>query len=104
MVKSRVEKEIIDIAKKYIDEVKNHYCVDDAYLFGSYAQGTQHEDSDIDIAIISKDIKDKHAVLLELMRLRRKIDTRIEPHPIRPKDRPSSPLYHEIELTGIRLV
>lgn len=45
--------EAIKIAKKYIDSVNQKYQVENAILFGSFARGTNHPDSDIDIAIIS---------------------------------------------------
>ncbi len=41
---------------------------------------------------------------LELMRLRREIDSRIEPHPFREKDfNMSNPLVHEILMHGKRI-
>ena len=55
-------------------------------LFGSYAKGLDNEDSDIDIAIISPDIKDRYDDMAVLMGLTWGIDTRIEPHPIKFQD------------------
>lgn len=66
-------------------------------LFGSYAKGNQNEDSDIDIAVVFNDYNNLIDMQLELMRLRRKIDSRIEPHPFRLKDfNVSDPLVNEI--------
>ena len=53
----------------------------DAWLFGSYARGNQHKDSDIDIAIIMNDdsfIPFEVEVLL--MTCRKGEETLIEPH------------------------
>jgi predicted nucleotidyltransferase len=52
-------------------------------LFGSHATGTANEDSDIDLMIISSNFSgDIIEDSMKLMRLRRGIDNRIEPHPI----------------------
>jgi len=75
-----------------------------AYLFGSYAKGSQHPDSDIDIAIVLGKIDDFFAVQMQLMRLRRDIDLRIEPHPIWEGDfNTQNPFAFEIEKTGFEL-
>ncbi len=66
-------------------------------LFGSYAKGNYNDDSDIDIAGILKDYSNLIDMQLELMRLRRKIDSRIEPHPFRESEfELSNPLVSEI--------
>ncbi len=49
-------------------------------LYGSYAKGTPHENSDVDIAVIVNSIgEDYLAEQAKLFRLRRAIDLRIEP-------------------------
>lgn len=95
------------ISKKYLDFVKeNNLTVLKAYIFGSYAKGTFHEHSDIDLAIILKDLVDEFDMQVLLMKLRRKIDTRIQPHPFDEKDfiDPSTPLVNEILQTGIQII
>ena len=95
------------ISKKYLDFVKeNNLTVLKAYIFGSYAKGTFHEHSDIDLAIILKDLVDEFDMQVLLMKLRRKIDTRIQPHPFDEKDfiDPCIPLVNEILQTGIRII
>ncbi len=47
--KSDIEKKILDLHKLISDKIK----IDGIYLFGSYAKGNPHEDSDIDIAVLS---------------------------------------------------
>ena len=82
-----INKEIADIVNKYITIVKENYDVVAIILFGSYAKGTEHEDSDIDIAVVTNDIKtDKFDEEVKLTLLRRKIDSRIEPHIIKVED------------------
>lgn len=87
----------LNIANKYANAVKSKYDFVKIILFGSYAKGNFHEDSDIDIAVILKDYKNLIDIQLELMRLRRKIDSRIEPHPFRENDfNMTNPLVSEI--------
>ena len=52
MAKRNVDIDILKSVKQYIREISKHYNIQEVYLFGSYAKGTNHEDSDIDIAII----------------------------------------------------
>lgn len=87
----------LNIANKYANAVKSKYDFVKIILFGSYAKGNFHEDSDIDIAVILKDYKNLIDIQLELMRLRRKIDSRIEPHPFRENDfNMTNPIVSEI--------
>ena len=87
----------IDIAQRYAGAVKANYNYIKIILFGSYAKGNFNDDSDIDIAVIFKDYGNLIDMQLELMRLRRKIDSRIEPHPFREREFESSdPLVNEI--------
>jgi predicted nucleotidyltransferase len=46
--------------KDYISELSKVYVVDRVILFGSFAQGTVHPDSDIDLAIFSADATDEN--------------------------------------------
>jgi len=76
----------LNIAKAYAALVKQKFNPQRIILFGSYIKGTYHEGSDIDIAVIFSDYDDSIDMQLELMRLRRKIDSRIEPHPFKERD------------------
>ena len=82
MVKGYVDKGIMEIVQKYVKKVCEIYQVKAIILFGSYAKGTEREDSDIDIAIITNDLKhgDRIDEEINLMKLRWDIDYRIEPH------------------------
>ena len=95
------------ISRKYLNFLKeNNLTVLKAYIFGSYAKGKFNEHSDIDLAIILKDLVDEFDMQVLLMKLRRKFDTRIEPHPFDEKDfiDPSIPLVNEILQTGIQII
>ena len=48
----------IKIAKSYVDRVSKKYQIENVILFGSFAKGTNHNDSDIDLAIVFKQIDD----------------------------------------------
>ena len=101
-----INKEIVDIVDKYIAIVKENYDVVAIILFGSYAKGTENEDSDIDIAVVTDDIKtDKFDEEVKLTLLRRKIDSRIEPHIIKVKDyeNDETPFVVEVKNTGIKV-
>jgi predicted nucleotidyltransferase len=91
------KRDAINIASEYATAIKTKFDQAKIILFGSYAKGNFNADSDIDIAVILKDYKSIDVIQLELMRLRRKIDSRIEPHPFREKDfNLSNPLVNEI--------
>ena len=76
---SFINSTIENIVKKYAELVKQELNVSSIYLYGSYAKGTYSEDSDIDIAVIGENfIGDPIEDTLKLMRIRRKVDNRIE--------------------------
>jgi uncharacterized protein len=94
----------INLARQFVSELSKKYHCERIYLFGSYAKGTFTEESDIDIAVILKEFNNVLDMQLELMRLRRKIDSRIEPHPFREKDFIlSNPIVNEILQNGQRI-
>ena len=95
------KRDALDIALKYAYAVKSKYDFVKIILFGSYAKGNFNADSDIDIAVILKDYNNLIETQLDLMRLRRKIDSRIEPHPFREKDFDiTNPIVNEIVKYG----
>jgi predicted nucleotidyltransferase len=99
-----VDQSIIDTANRYIQSIPKSMEIKKAYLFGSYAKGNEHIDSDIDIAVVLGKMDDFFTVQMQLMRLRRVIDLRIEPHPIWEGDfNNQNPFAYEIEKTGIPL-
>jgi predicted nucleotidyltransferase len=94
-----------ETAIKYITFLrKNNPKLQKAYLFGSYAKGNDDLNSDIDIALIFEDFPDSFDMQVQLMKLRRKFDTRIEPHPFREADfNNSNPTANEILTTGVEI-
>ncbi len=99
-----VKKTIIETVTKYIQQIQISLDVKKAYLFGSYAKGLENNDSDIDIAIVIGNMSNFFTVQMQLMRLRRNIDLRIEPHPIDESDFTSTnPLAYEIQKSGIEI-
>lgn len=95
---------IIKTAQQYIDQIPKDWGLKKSYLFGSYANGNPTEDSDIDIAIVFENQNDFYFNQMLLMKLRRNIDLRIEPHPIYQKDFTlENPFAYEIQKTGIVL-
>ena len=105
MAERRISKELMKEIKTYLDKVGEHYKIDAAYLFGSYAKGTQHKDSDIDIAIVSGDIKNRISDRIKMMNLTWKINVDIEPHPYNTADFRAGEymIVNEILKYGIRV-
>ena len=105
MVKRNIDREIMESINKYIEKISKYYKIEAIILFGSYAKGTQNEDSDIDIAIISSDFKDIFDDMADLIGYTWKIDTRIEPHPISKEDyeKIATPFVQEVIETGIKV-
>lgn len=99
-----VDQGIINTVKQYILAVPGELGVKKAYLFGSFARGNNKEESDIDVALVLVNMPDFFATQKQLMKIRRNIDLRIEPHPIKEQDFNSlNPFAYEIEQTGIEI-
>lgn len=100
-----VNPSILNTAKRYVSSIPPDMGVKRAYLFGSYAKGTNREGSDIDIALVFDYLPDFYAVQLFLMKLRRNLDLRIEPHPMEDQDFNGeiSPLAREVAKTGVQI-
>ena len=61
-------------------------------------------DSDIDIAVVIVNMENFFATQMQLMRIRRDVDLRIEPHPIGESDfTEMNPFAFEIQKSGIEL-
>lgn len=78
--------------------------VEEAYVFGSYARGNFHENSDIDLALVISNLQDRFGVQTELLKLGRDFHYIIEPHPFDIKEfNHFHPLTHEILTLGVRV-
>jgi predicted nucleotidyltransferase len=96
--------EAIKIAKRYIDSISDKFQIESAILFGSFAKGTNHPDSDIDIAIVFKTVDDIIDLQIQLMQLRTDDDLLIEPHPFKLADfHISNPVVAEIKKNGMEI-
>jgi predicted nucleotidyltransferase len=96
--------QINDELKYFITALTQSYDVFAVVLFGSYAEGRAGDYSDIDVAVFSDDFgKDIFGEMKSLFKLRRKIDTNIEPLPFSKRDyfeHESAGFLHEILLKG----
>ncbi len=97
--------EALRIANLYAQAINEKYSYSRIILFGSYAKGNYHDESDIDIAIVFDDYNNLIDMQVDLMRIRRKIDSRIEPHPFRKSEfEVSNPIVSEILKYGEELI
>ncbi|HOP64802.1 MAG TPA: nucleotidyltransferase domain-containing protein [Spirochaetota bacterium] len=75
-----MDSQINNAINRYAELVKKTLPVDMIILYGSYARGTEHKDSDIDIAVVVEDIdEDLLDVSARLYSLCREVNTDIEP-------------------------
>lgn len=104
MAKRDIDVDVLESVEKYVKEISKHYSIQEVYLFGSYAKGTNNVDSDIDIAVIINSESNAFDLMVELMMLTQNIDLRIEPHPIKVEDfEDGNPFVQEIIDTGIKV-
>ena len=97
-----VNSEIIKTVKSFLTLIPKNLGLKEAYLFGSYAKGLEKESSDVDVALVFDQMEDFFKTQLELRKLRRKVDLRIEPHPLKSEDfNNHNPFAKEIKETGI---
>ena len=99
------QRKAIKIVQEYIRYLKiQGYKITAVFLFGSYARGTFTKDSDIDVAIIIKNLRNNFDEQVNLMKFRRKFDTRIEPHPFSQLDlKRKNPFITEILKSSMRI-
>ena len=93
------------IVEKYADKLKeSEIPFSDIYLFGSFAKGEARKWSDIDVAIFSTR-EETDEFIVQLGRLLREVDLRIEPHIFSEEDIKtiSTPFVKEILSTGIKV-
>jgi len=96
--------EAIKIAERYVGVINQKFPIEKAILFGSFAKGINHKDSDIDLAIVFNSVEDIIDRQIELMKLRTDDDLLIEPHPFLLNDfHASNPMVYEILKTGIEI-
>ncbi len=106
-ITNQINKTALQNSRRLIAELQERGLhVQNAFLFGSHAKGYARRGSDIDIAVISRDLSgDWLDDFCHLTRIADDIDPRIEVIPFLPQDfRDENPLVWEIKTTGIPLV
>jgi predicted nucleotidyltransferase len=95
----------VRISKNYINKIRQSGIpVLECWLFGSYAKGSQHRDSDIDLAIILPDNKMSFDMDVRLMALRKNEETVIETHTYSSTDfLINTPVIEQIKRYGFRV-
>ena len=96
----------IKLCKGYLRKVKNSDIgFSEAWLFGSFARGSQHDDSDVDIAIVlNEGIVKSFDIEVELMLIRKGEETIIEPHAFTNDEfNINTPIVNQIMKTGERI-
>lgn len=108
MLKKRVPKKVESRILEFVKILKQDKLpIKRVILFGSYAKGTQHKWSDIDVCVVSPKFKDSWKALTYLSLKRPiKLNYTIEPVGYEPKDFKGfslSPIVDEIKKTGIEI-
>ncbi len=94
---------VISSLQNYKTLLSQHFSIQEMYLFGSYAKGNYHEDSDIDVAVVVDHLEGGYLDYTpKLWKLRRSIDIRIEPILFEQGKDPSG-FLETIRLNGIRV-
>jgi len=101
-----VNPEIRDIIARFINVlIIKGIRVEKVMLYGSYASGKVHADSDLDLAIVSPDFgKDRLEEGKMLLQIAWRVDPRIEPIPISSESYENDtwiPIIYEIRKKGI---
>ena len=98
---------VINTAKLFLSHlIKSGIDVSEAYLFGSAANGLADADSDIDVAVVSKDFQGiSYYDIQKISKHRRKIDLRLEIHPFSLQEVETEPplFFLKIKKDGIRI-
>ena len=102
-----ISKELLDIINNYVIELSKEINISKVILFGSYAKGTNNEDSDIDLAIFSDDFADMERIeALTFLLLKASdltVDLQPQPFTLADLEDEDNWLAKEIEETGIEL-
>jgi uncharacterized protein len=103
----KISDEIMDKINRFIEELRNSSIhINQLYLFGSHALGTNEPLSDIDIAVVSEDftgirIFDYDRFIDAILN----VDSSIEPIAYHPKDIDDDPFFsQEILNKGIQII
>jgi len=108
MSKKILDKKIKNIVNEYLSLLeKDNFFIQKVFVFGSRVNGNYHINSDIDVAVISPNIKRSFHDQAFLLKKAHQLNNNkfyIEPHGFNPKDFiDESPIVWEIKQTGIRI-
>jgi predicted nucleotidyltransferase len=95
------------VINQFLNELaNNNIAVEQAVLFGSYAQGTSNEWSDIDLAVVSKVfVGERFADRKKIRRIKLNVSSDLDPVPYRPEDfNDNNPFVKRIIETGIKVL
>lgn len=97
----------IKLTTNYLKRIrKNNINFSEAWIFGSYAKGFQHENSDIDVAIVfGNNEKITFNTEVQLMIIRDGEETLIEPHAFTKEEFETNiPIINQIKSSGERVI
>ena len=95
------------IINQFLQELENNdIAIEQAVLFGSYAQGTFNKWSDIDLAIVSKVfVGERFEDRKKIRRIKLKVSSDLEPIPYSPEDfNDDNPFVKKILETGVKFM
>ena len=104
---AQIPDKISFIIEQFLQELKkNNINIEQAILFGSYAQGTYTSWSDIDLALVSSDFEgDRFKDRAKIRRIKLKISSDLEPIPYPPNEfTAADPFVEQILATGINVM
>ena len=106
MADINTREQVNSIVMQYATSLKEFINLHSLYLYGSYANGNFNKDSDIDIAVVADGFTgDVVEDTFMLMKIRRNIDKRIEPHPFSIHEfNEENPIAREIISTGVKIL
>lgn len=64
--------ELKELTDKVVKAVTQNFKVDEIMLFGSYAKGTENDLSDVDIVVVSPELKEGQAMFKNVLTVSRK--------------------------------
>lgn len=108
MAKKRINKKIEKIISDYLTRLESdNISIDRVFVFGSQVKGRARSDSDIDLAIVSKNLDNTMRSAKYLLRKAHEGEVEtfyIEPHGFHPKEFiDENPFVWEIKKTGFRI-
>ncbi|MCD5411241.1 nucleotidyltransferase domain-containing protein [Thermodesulfovibrionales bacterium] len=103
---AEIPNKVKNIIDQFLKELaKNNIGIEQAILFGSYAQGTFNDWSDIDLAIVSKAFEgERFKDRDKIRRIKLKVSCDLEPIPYKPEEfNIDNPFVKRILETGIKI-